>query len=271
MTDTRPRALDAFCGEGGATVGLMRAGYHVTAIDNAPARLKHNPADVKILVQDAVPHIAEFGSEFDFIWASPSCQSYSAGTRSLRLAGTYHKHPRMIGAVRAALGEHPHIPHIIENVAGAKSEMVDPLMLCGTEFGLTAYDDDEERTPLEMWRHRLFESNVPGLVDNGGCRHHEFSTQVAGAYGGARRDKHEARFIRKGGYVPSAAVQAELLGIDWMTQAGLFLSIPPVYSEHLARQVLAYTAAPPVVTAHTSRATELGALPAAARAESEAR
>jgi DNA (cytosine-5)-methyltransferase 1 len=100
-----------------------------------------------------------------------------------------------------------------------------------------------------MWRHRLFESNVslsaPLWVDNGWAvspahLHNWHSNQVAGSYGGARRDKHEARNVRHGGYVPSKRVQQELLGIDWMTERGMHQSIPPVYTEHIGRQLLAH-------------------------------
>jgi hypothetical protein len=57
-----------------------------------------------------------------------------------------------------------------------------------------------------MKRHRLFESNVP--LWPAGELHHPKDMQCAGAYGGARRDKVEARTIRKGGYVPSVARDA---------------------------------------------------------------
>jgi hypothetical protein len=80
------------------------------------------------------------------------------------------------------------------------------------------------------------------------CDHsaHEWT---AGAYGGARRDKYEARYVRKGGYVPpdKATVMA-LLGITAAdrngakepTWNGLFESIPPAYTEFIGRQLLAH-------------------------------
>ena len=92
-------------------------------------------------------------------------------------------------------------------------------------------------TDLHLKRHRLFESNV-SLTAPTQCRHGWYSEQVAGSYGGARRDKDEARHVRHGGYVPAAHVQARLLGIDWMTQKGMHESIPPAFAEHIGRQLI---------------------------------
>jgi len=47
----------------------------------------------------------------------------------------------------------------------------------------------------------------------------------------------EARTVRHGGYVPSAAVQRQLLGIDWMTQNGMHQSIPPVYTQWVGQLI----------------------------------
>ena len=111
------------------------------------------------------------------------------------------------------------------------------MMLCGRMFGLSAIDDDG--TPLVMDRHRLFESNL--LLMAPPHPKHDRSVQVAGAYGGARRDKVEARTVRRGGYVPkSLAVLHDLLGAPWMSEQGCFLSIPPAYSEHIGRQLAAH-------------------------------
>ena len=57
---------------------------------------------------------------------------------------------------------------------------------------------------------------------------------------GSRWD--EARLLRKGGYVPSKAVQQRLLGIDWMPEASMYLAIPPAYSEYIGSQLLAHLA-----------------------------
>jgi DNA (cytosine-5)-methyltransferase 1 len=166
--------------------------------------------------------------DFHAVAGSPPCQHASAGTR----AQDRSKYPRLIEPMRALL-ELTGLPYVIENVKGAA--LIDPIMLCGTMFALCATDDDG--TPLEMWRHRLFESNVP-LSAPGPCEHGKYATQVAGSYGGARRDKDEARNVRHGGYVPSKLVQQELLGIDWMTERGMHQSLPPAYTEHIGRSLI---------------------------------
>lgn len=222
------RLLDLYSCAGGAAMGYHRAGFtEIVGVD-----INNQPRYPFTFVKgDALGYLKEHGHEFDAIHASPPCQHASAGTRALRAHGA-REFPKLIEPTRAILNELGK-PYVIENVKGA--DLRDPLLLCGTMFGLTAIDDDG--TPLEMWRHRLFESNMD-LLPPMECQHGKYAEQVAGSYGGARRDKHEARHVRHGGYVPSKAIQAELLGIDWMAQAELFQSIPPAYAQHLGVQIL---------------------------------
>lgn len=228
-----PWVLDTFCCEGGAAEGFKRAGWNVLGVDNT-ARFCRRYRGHGFLVADAVRFLVEYGHLFQARHASPPCQPYSiatAGNASARV-----KHPRLIGATREAMLAHPG-PWSIENVAQARAEMIDPVTLCGTMFGLHATDDDG--TPLEMWRHRLFETSPEvRLEPPTSCRHGWHSVQVAGSYGGARSDKHEARLIRAGGYVPAKHVQEALLGIDWMTLHGLYQSLPPIYCEHLGHALM---------------------------------
>lgn len=217
------RLLDLFSCEGGAAVGYHRAGFDVVGVDIKPQR--RYPFELH--VGDAIEFVKEHGHEFDAIHASPPCQRYSHGT----VAGHAHKHPDLIGPTRDALQATSAV-WVMENVP--RSPLHSPLVLCGSMFDLTATDDDG--TPLRMERHRWFESNVL-LYPPRPCRH-DPSVRVAGAYGGARRDKEEARLVRKGGYVPSKPVQEALLGINWMTQHGLHQSIPPAYSEWVGAQLL---------------------------------
>jgi DNA (cytosine-5)-methyltransferase 1 len=107
-------------------------------------------------------------------------------------------------------------------------------------FDLSTIDDDGTRIHLK--RERMFETgNGFELTAPRPCSH-DGITQWAGAYGGARRDKHEARHVRKGGYVPpSKDVVKALLGVEHdMTWQGLFECIPPAYAEHIGAQLLAH-------------------------------
>lgn len=224
----RPRLLDLFCGEGGAGQGYHLAGFDVFGVDTNRSRLANYPFDSQC--GDAIDYLLSHGHEYDAIHASPTCTGYSRGT--VAIPDRLTRYDRLIAATRAAMPAG--VPYVIENVAGAKTELHNPILLCGRMFGLSATDDDG--TPLVMDRHRLFESSVFLMAPP--HETHDRTVQVAGSYGGARRDKDEARHIRKGGYVPSADVQRSLLGTPWMSEKGCQLSIPPVYTEFIGRQLM---------------------------------
>ena len=165
-------------------------------------------------------------SNFDAVHASPPCQASSITQHTHGV-----QHIDLIPETRAMLKDSG-LPYVLENVVGA--DLHNPIMLCGSEFGLVAEDDDGEM--LQLQRHRLFESNVP-IVGNGGCRHS--GLRVGGAYGGGSLDKDWARYVRKGGYTPAKHVRENLLGIpsEAMTIYGLSQSIPPAYTEHIGKQL----------------------------------
>lgn len=218
----RPLLLDAYCCEGGASEGFKRAGFDVFGVDlfeDYTQRRYPFPSHKG----DAVTFIREHGHEFDVIHASPPCQHASAGTRAARAHGTAD-YPALIPATREALvaiGK----PYVIENVRG--SDLIDPVELCGCMFDLGAVDTDGIWLNLE--RARRFETNWPLAAPR--AHDHSDHEWVGGSYGGARRDKYEAKHVRKGGYVPSKEIQQQLLGIDWMTERGMHQALPPAYTE----------------------------------------
>lgn len=226
------RCLDLFCCAGGAAMGYHRAGFDVVGVDLNPQ--PRYPFDFH--QADALEFVAEHAHEFDFIHASPPCQAYSK-TRTLH----GNEHPELVEPTRAAL-QATGLPYIIENVVGAP--LVDPLMLCGSEFDLTARDVDG--TPLKVLRHRLFESNMP-LVGNGGCRHDPavLTASVYGA-GGGWTPRHRDSPTRRGGYVPHTDVCRELLGVGWTTKHELSQVVPPAFTEHLGQQVAEHLEPRPV-------------------------
>jgi DNA (cytosine-5)-methyltransferase 1 len=213
------RALDLFCSAGGSTRGLQRAGFHVTGVD-----IKAQPRYVgDVFIQaDALATPLEFIRTFDFVHASPPCQGYSA----MRYAPGARGAPKLIANVRALLVASG-VPWCIENVEDARWAMVEPIMLCGSMFGLGAQG-------CRLERHRLFECSFP--VERQECRHD--GRPVIGVYGGhARRRAASAggRGTRDAWHGGHGDAAGEALGIDWMTLQEMSEAIPPAYSEFIGR------------------------------------
>lgn len=208
-------------------MGLHRAGFEVEGWDIKPK--KNYPFTFHL--GDALE--ADL-TGFDFVWASPPCQAHSA----MKTMPNAKRHEDLIPATRAKL-EAWGGPYIIENVVGAP--LINPVMLCGSMFGLTTNDQT-----AELRRHRLFESNLFLLGHS--CSHgYEL---VCGVYGGHGRDRRRAiKVLSKagGGYTNHAGQRVsfslqhrkEVMGIDWMTGEELSQAIPPAYSEFLGRQIIA--------------------------------
>lgn len=213
------RALDLFCCAGGATKGLQQAGFHVTGVD---LRQHANyPGDV-FFCADALTFPLD---GFDFIWASPPCQGYTA----LRHAPGTKGAPQLIDQIRDRLVAWGGL-YVIENVEEARWAMREPVLLCGSMFGLGAQG-------CRTQRRRLFEGNI-GLEQKA-CAHDE--RPVIGVYGGharkraARAGGRGTRDIWEGGHKAAAS---EALGIDWMTLAQMSEAIPPAYAEHIGRAAM---------------------------------
>jgi DNA (cytosine-5)-methyltransferase 1 len=203
------KILDLFCGAGGCAVGYARAGFDVTGVDITMqpgyplADLQQNDA---VLVLEDVDYLREF----DVIHASPPCQMYSRAMKHLSF-----DQPMLIEPVRAAL-QASGVPYVIENVIGAP--LIDPVMICGTGLGMRIY------------RHRLFESNLP-LVGTG-CDH---TVAAMNPHNQAGRDAMYAEFGRRD---PEPRWREEM-GVPWMKRYEAREAIPPAYTEHIGRQIMA--------------------------------
>jgi DNA (cytosine-5)-methyltransferase 1 len=214
------KALDLFCGAGGAAMGLHRAGFDVTGVDIRP----QPRYPFRFIQADALSYPLE---GFDLIWASPPCQGYTA----MRFAPGARGARKLIGSIRNRLLETRAL-WVIENVEAARWAMRDPVLLCGSMFGLGAQG-------CQLRRHRLFEANFPIITLP--CAHD--SRPVIGIFGGhARRRAASAggrgtRDIWIGGHKAAASAA---MGIDHMTLAELSEAIPPVYSLHVARSAIAF-------------------------------
>lgn len=192
-------------------MGYHKAGFEVEGIDIKHGkrypftyyRLDFNTLDADML------------KGYDFIHASPPCQTFSI-TKNLRNAqGKSTDKVDLLEPTRKLLQDSG-IPYIIENVPGAP--LINPVQVCGSFFG------------LKVRRHRLFESNLPL---RGTTCDHKAQGRPVGIYGSMKDE------IPNGGKTASSMQEAnDAMGIDWMIWGELVEAIPPAYTEYLGRQVL---------------------------------
>jgi DNA (cytosine-5)-methyltransferase 1 len=199
----RLKALDLFCGAGGASMGLHHAGFEITGVDIEPQPhypFKFHRADALTFPLDS----------FDFIWASPPCQAYTLCQRIRS-----NSHPDLISSVRERL-EHCGTAWVIENVVGAPLRK--PVELCGTMFGLRTY------------RHRLFECSFPVRTPP-----HPAHTAPLRKMG---RPLRAGEFMHIVGNFSGATEAREIMGTPWMPRDRMREAVPPAYAEYIGRAAL---------------------------------
>lgn len=218
----RPLAIDLCCCAGGVSMGLYRAGFDVIGVDLE----KHKRYPFDFVQADALTYPLDGAA---FVWASPDCQGYT----ELRHAPGAIGKPRLIPQFRARMPKD--VPWCIENVEEAAWDMIDPVTLCGSMFGLGAQG-------CRLQRHRNFETSFP--LPQPECAHD--AKPVIGVYGGhARRRAASAggrgtKDVWAGGHKAAAS---EAMGINWMTLGELSQAIPPAYAEYIGRVAIEYLSA----------------------------
>lgn len=202
MTD-RPLLLDLCCGAGGSARGYQRVGFAVVGVD-----LVDQPryAGDRFLRGDAL-EVLRHGVPPGFVGvhASFPCQLFTDYRRKGHGVGDGYEN--LIPEGRELL-EATGLPYVIENVEGARSELREPVRICGTSF-----------PELDVQRHRLFEANFP-LVGTD-CDHSARQPRYPGATNRARLSRRTVE-----------------VGVYRMTLGELSESIPPAYTEHVGRQLM---------------------------------
>lgn len=202
----KPKLLDTYCKAGGAGYGFNLAGFDVVGVDierqpNYPFRFYQG---------DAVEFIAKYGCDFDHIHASPPCQFAS----ELTPMAYRSNHKNLIPETREALIATGKL-YDIENVEAARKYLLNPVMLCGSMFG------------LGVWRHRYFELHPSISLLTPTCNHGNVPVLISGT---RRRNNERFEF--------TAQQCREASGLFWMTRKEMDEAIPPAFTEWLGFQVM---------------------------------
>ncbi len=197
-------------------MGYHQSGFEVVGVDIEP----QPRYPFEFIQVNALEYITQHGHEFDVIHSSPPCQPYS--TLAALSNGT---HLELIEPTRAALlatGK----PYVIENVLG--SPLVNPIMLCGTMFG------------LGVIRHRLFETSPVFWWPPSQCQHIGKATGAHSTKGNGTNSikNHGFTYVTVVGNDYLADEGREAMDIDWMIKLELSQAVPPAYTKWLGDQLL---------------------------------
>jgi DNA (cytosine-5)-methyltransferase 1 len=218
----RPRLLDLYCGGGGAAMGYHRAGFDVTGVDLVP--------------QHAYPFTFVQGNAdtypldgYDAVHASPPCKLWTGARANRDDLRLFEPHVDHLTPTLERLADLD-IPWIVENVPGAPMPP-DSVTYCGSSFA------------LDVRRHRLFASNVTLTAPP--CDHAAQPPARFQSLDWSRRKRGllDATVGVHGslqGGSDTLELRRSAMGIDWLDNAQLTQAIPPAYTEHIGRQVIAH-------------------------------
>lgn len=207
----RPKLLDLFCGQGGASMGYALAGFDVTGVD-----IKAQPRyPFKFVRGDAL----EFPLEgFDAYHASPPCQAFTqANAWNRGKGGLADRHEDLLTPMLGRLRKLSS-PWVVENVVGAGRRMRATLLLRGDHFGLRTH------------RPRLFESNVLILQPQ--------KKRVRGGSIGVYGRGPGCCGLRRTRVASSLEEAQEVMGMPWADWDGCREAIPPAYTEFIGKALL---------------------------------
>ena len=245
----QPLVLDLFCGGGGSSEGVRRAGGASMGVDDSDQpsfRAKFGSScftlgdalDLERL-RGLVRRLRPIG-----IIASPPCEGFSTAT----FAGAASTVERLIAVTRDVL-EALGLPYVIENVLGARSEIRDhAIIVRGQDFGL--------RTE----RPRFLESGGgfelildPTLAQGGGALRRGCCLGERNRYGRLDSFKMPCRVpccrgnifsvMGSAPYMCTEAQEAAAMGLDsgHMPHHKMSKALPPAYMEYVTGQLAMHT------------------------------
>lgn len=210
------RILDLCCCQGGAARGYQRAGFYVHGVDKDPQPRyvgdEFTQGDALDVLRDDA-----FVGMFDAIHASFPCQAFLEGTLA-----PAQEVPDLVTPGRPLLNA-TGLPWVMENVMGAPLDHERSIVLCANAFGLRTY------------RHRRFEYS----------KHLELTAPPHAAHLKRAPNSHRRERWLAGDHASITGdigtyIGPEAMDIDWMTGNGLSEAIPPAYTEHVGRQLMAH-------------------------------
>jgi DNA (cytosine-5)-methyltransferase 1 len=254
----RPILLDGYCGEGGAGEGFAKAGFDVVGIDlNDDWRDRRSRARPKPLKRYPFPHLEMdmlealqalidgkgltfsdgrtlYLADFSGAHASPPCQFHTRLKHLAKAQNNSNYEPvEMVDSTRELLKQ-TGLPYVIENVEDAPME--DPVLICGSMFD----------PPLDVRRHRLFETNWPLPHPTWGCRHKLWAKRYRSAdYRGRKSGALLSVVPVYGGsrYKGDIELRRKAMEMPWASSYGLNEAIPPRYTEFIGQHLLAHVEA----------------------------
>lgn len=229
--DDRPRLLDLYACAGIGADGYVRAGARVTCVDTDARALAWCPWET--VQRDALEVLrdSKFLSQFNMIHASAPCQGFTAA-RELAKAQGKGDSAKTLDLLTPTLEilRDVKIPWVVENVPRSPlAQEEGTVQLCGSAFG------------LKVQRHRLFFSNIP--LKGVACDHVTFDVdEVSG------KPRPWGVYYALGDQIPSGGRTArdidhamQVMGVGrrvpWKY---LKEGLPPAYTEHIGRQMIAW-------------------------------
>jgi len=222
VVEAMKRALDLFCCDGGAAMGLFDAGFdEIVGIDIEP----HPNYPFDFIQADATNPPVDL-SEFHFIWASPPCQMFTSATKT-----NAKKHSRRRGIYKnlipetRILLEGSGLPFCIENVPGAPIRK--DLLLCGEMFG------------LRVIRHRIFEVHGfraeklrhPHHKKHSGCYYYSICGDTAPS------QERRKRILHNLNQQPTREEWQGAMCMPWSkSKKNIAEAVPPAYSKYIASE-----------------------------------